>query len=122
MARKWEIDFKPRPDLKEGRFYIGKIISVKKNQSPPGILIFFQHLEGEQAGRKQDVLIPIEPYVDGLTAGFFEACDLGVKLGIKLAPKDTEGSIIKICFGVDSDGYYQPTAFKTAKTKEETKS
>lgn len=111
MPRPWEIEVKPHPPYVPGRYYRVRVLAVSKSRKAQGLAVELEHLEGDQQGRRVDVVLP-PPRPEGLTANFFLACGQGVSVGTTLRPKDCEGKVIAACFAPDSGEAWHISNFK----------
>ena len=117
MARKWLISVKPWPELQAGQLYPMRILDTHKSKD--GMLVVLEHQSDEQAGRRHELVLPLDIYPDNLTARFLKAAGLMITVGEKVCPPDAIGTTIGVVFGLSSDGQDPtPTAFHPVKEAE----
>ena len=113
MPRKLKLKVKARPQLAASRKYDVKVVAARKIKSQSDIVVIFQHLDKEQAGRMLEWVMEQPVYPDSITADFFRACGVAeVTVDRELVPEDTIGANITVKYHVDGDGNPQPVSFE----------
>lgn len=118
MPRTWELQVEPWQKLIAGRAYSMRVLSVGKSKAAKGIRVILEHLDATQAGRKQEIVLPLPLHPDGITADFFRACGMQVATGDSISPKDVIGMTVNVRFASTPDDKHQPTAFEPAPDEE----
>lgn len=119
MPRAWELLVEPHPTIDTGRDYLMLVLSIKKNKGSQGIAVVVEHLDGDQAGRKHSIVLPLPIRPSGITAEFFKACYMEPIVGRALLPKEVIGRTIKARFmREEEDGTYNVRAFSPGKEQE----
>lgn len=121
MPRAWEILVEPYPEMDADRDYLVSVLSIKKSKGPRGISVVLEHVDGEQAGRKHSMVLPLPIRPDGIAGDFFRACGMDVAVGGRLTPRDAIGVAVNSRFiHADPEEDCRAVAFSPAVKKETT--
>ena len=102
------------PDFRPDHDYWAKVIDVRVNRKTQELHVMFQHLDHEQDGRMQEIVLALPIRPSGRTADFFRACGIDVEIDAEIVPQDVIGRRISIRFGpATDDGEPRPCSFNT---------
>jgi hypothetical protein len=110
MPRLWTIVVSAWSRLVEDRPYDVRVIDVRRNAKPDGVLVTLEHLE--EPGRRNTVLLRLPCRPDGPTAEFFRACGQEVEPDTRLRPRDCIGQIIAAHFRALPNDEYEAYHFE----------
>lgn len=117
MPRKWLVPVKPWPTLPQHITHPMQVLDIRKARK--GMLVALEHLGNEQAGRRHEIVLPLDIYPDNLTARFLRAAGLDLAVGGRVCPTEAVGKTVLVTFGpTEADRDPQPTAFHPIKEPE----
>ena len=119
MPRQLSFTVCPWPDYRDGQSYRSRVVRVAKSTKPSGLAVQLEHLDSEQEGRGLQVVLPLPPRPEGLTASFFRACGMEIAIGARIVPKDAVGAIVAALVSCQPGGQASVAAFEPIKEKHE---
>lgn len=121
MPRKWTLTAKSWPGINAGRPYPMQVLDIRKSKE--GMLVTLEHFCKSQAGRRHEVVLPLDIYPDNLTARLLRAAGLTVVVGEHVSPAEALGATILVTFEPTRDGGDpEPVAFAPAKEETDAES
>ena len=98
-----------------GKSHRALVLGAKANNKAKELRIELRHLDHEQEGRVQKVILPLPVRPNGTTAEFFRAVGVDVAIAAEIRPDDAVGRVVLVCFGPPLDsGSESSISFKSA--------
>jgi hypothetical protein len=103
------------PEFALGKSHRALVLGAKANNKAKELRIELRHLDHEQEGRVQKVILPLPVRPNGTTAEFFRAVGVDVAIAAEIRPDDAVGRVVLVCFGPPLDsGSESSISFKSA--------
>ena len=91
-------------DFVPGQGYVARVVAVKANHKTKRLHVQLEHLNPEQDGRVQEMVLPLPILPDGRSAAFFRACGIEVQIDQDINQDEALGKHVIIRFGHGADG------------------
>ena len=85
--------------------YLARVEDVRANLKTSKLLVRLEHLNAEQDGRVQEVVLSLPIRPDGRSASFFRACGMELQIDQEIAPKDVVGKRVIVRFVREEDDH-----------------
>lgn len=83
--------------------YLTCVVAVRSNLKTGKLLVRLEHLNPDQDGRVQEVLLSLPIHPNGRSASFFRACGMEVNADHEVMPDDVVGKRVIVRFDQEED-------------------